>query len=845
MVLIRRRLTAVCVVGAMCASAPPRTQGFAPPGSFGRNQGAGDSFYCAERRLAATSLGERTSAALAPGRRERRAAAAVSRCSMASSSRKAAVRPGVAARSGAARAAASATRKRGRGRVPQSSSSTGVAVKDRAATDVGAVDKQSRAKGASSQAIAPTAAAMGGGGASANLPPPAKGFRRKNSGGGKKKKTTAATAAAAESKADAAGGVAPPLQDVSPSVPAKTVSAPSSSSSSSSDANPLNVYFKTLKKIKLLKPDEEVVLGRQIQRGLQLERVRDRLETAHGAAPSCEEWASTLHLTKDELLRELAVADEAKEHMISANLRLVVSMARGYRGRGLAFPDLIQEGTMGLVKACEKFNPEMGFQFYTYAQWWIKKSILTGIANQSRVIRLPTQVHAFLSSIRKYTYELTVDGKVPTDEELGDKLGATVEKIQHYRQAALRTDSISLDTRASNKVSDGAADDLGTQIGEKNTPNPEDATQAFYMKGKVTALLATLKDREQKVVRARYGLDGATSKTLEEIGRDLGLTRERVRQIESKALSKLRQPYRNYRVREHKVGQIFVDAGLREPASEAVAAARALIAEAEGLEAKQRQPAIGVEKGGAAGLAAAGDRPLKIEFKAGVDASESTQAVEAVLVAALDRAPAAEGVPAKRESGGRSGSNKAAAAAAAAAAAPPKQKADEVKVSSHPVDEETNGLRVAGSEKARRVGAGLELPALAVTPAGKLDVESKRSLTKRGESTHAGATIRLDAGLDIAGGGDANCSDGGGDSDSPAAAATVLSAEEQRALEIESKRKSLNKAWNKKSEAAVDRLERELAQSAAALAMLEGEQEEWERSVGREVEEKSLSMASL
>ncbi|CAB1106413.1 unnamed protein product [Ectocarpus sp. CCAP 1310/34] len=845
MVLIRRRLTAVCVVGAMCASAPPRTQGFAPPASFGRTHGAGDSFHCAERRLAATSLGESTSAASAPGRRERRAAAAVSRYSMASSSRKAAARPGVAARSGAARAAAAATRKRGRDRVPQSSSSAGAAVKDRAATDVGAVDKQLRARGAGSQARAPTVAAMGGGGrALANPPPPAKGFRRKNSGSGKKKKITAA---AAESKADTAGGVAPPSKEVSPSVPAKTVSAmssSSSSSSSSSDANPLNVYFKTLKKIKLLKPDEEVVLGRQIQRGLQLERVRDRLETAHGAAPSCEEWASTLHLTKDELLRELAVADEAKEHMISANLRLVVSMARGYRGRGLAFPDLIQEGTMGLVKACEKFNPEMGFQFYTYAQWWIKKSILTGIANQSRVIRLPTQVHAFLSSIRKYTYELTVDGRVPTDEELGDKLGATVEKIQHYRQAALRTDSISLDTRASNKVSDGAADDLGTQIGEKSTPNPEDATQAFYMKGKVTALLATLKDREQKVVRARYGLDGATSKTLEEIGRDLGLTRERVRQIESKALSKLRQPYRNYRVREHKVGQIFVDAGLREPASEAVAAARALIAEAEGLEAKQRQPASGVEKGGAAGLAAAGDRPLKIEFKAGVDASESTQAVEAVLVAALDRAPATDAVPARRESGGKSGSKK--AAAAAAAGAPSKRKADEVKVCGHPADEVTNGLGVAGLEKACRVVAGLELPALAVTPAGKLDVESKRSLEERGEPTHVGATIRLGAGLDKAGGGDANPSDGGRKSDSSAAAAAaLLSAEEQRALEIESKRKSLNKAWNKKSEAAVDRLERELAQSAAALAMLEGEQEEWERSVGRGVEEKSLSLASL
>lgn len=110
--------------------------------------------------------------------------------------------------------------------------------------------------------------------------------------------------------------------------------------------------------------------------------MRDRLEANQGAAPTSEEWASTLNLTKDEMLRELAVADKAKKHMISANLRLVVSMARNYQHRGLEFPDLIQEGTMGLVKATEKFNPEMGFKFYTYATWWIKQSLLTGIANQ-------------------------------------------------------------------------------------------------------------------------------------------------------------------------------------------------------------------------------------------------------------------------------------------------------------------------------------------------------------------------------------------------------------------------------------------------------------------------------
>ena len=118
--------------------------------------------------------------------------------------------------------------------------------------------------------------------------------------------------------------------------------------------------------------------------GLQLERVRDRLESTHGVAPTYEEWAATLNLTKKDMLRELAVAGKAKEHMISANLRLVVSMARTYQYRGLALPDLIQEGTMGLVKATEKFNPEMGFKFNTYATWWIKQSILTGIANQVR-----------------------------------------------------------------------------------------------------------------------------------------------------------------------------------------------------------------------------------------------------------------------------------------------------------------------------------------------------------------------------------------------------------------------------------------------------------------------------
>lgn len=394
-----------------------------------------------------------------------------------------------------------------------------------------------------------------------------------------------------------------------------------------------------------------------------------------------------------------------------------------------------------------------------------------------------------------------------------------------------------------------------------------------------------------QVVRARYGLDGATSKTLEQVGREMGLTRERVRQIEVKALAKLRQPYRNYRVREHEMGQIFVDAGLREPAIEAVDAARALIAEAEGLE--KQQPAVAVAAA-AAGvkqpvLAAAGDRPLKIEFKPGVDASESTQAVEAVLVAALDRTPTTV-----------------AAAAAVGAAAPPQRQlsrdgggveppATEFRTSiaekpqqqqqqrggvlKGDLDVELGGAAAAGSERlisaeesqplvgetqprsernGSRLGGAEALPpgsrrgmpkvetkkhlgtngqGVGSEPERLVEVESER---KRGssvvavESDSSALSVEPLPVLEV----------DGVDLRQPAAVPPLAPDDEQRAREIESKRKSLDKAWNKKSEAAVDRLERELAQSAAALALLEMEQEEWERSVGESVGQKSLSMAT-
>lgn len=376
----------------------------------------------------------------------------------------------------------------------------------------------------------------------------------------------------------------------------------------------------------------------------------------------------------------------------------------------------------------------------------------------------------------------------------------------------------------------------------------------------------------RQVVKARYGLDGTTSKTLEEIGREMGFTRERVRQIEAKALSKLRQPYRNYRVREHKTGQIFVDAGLREPASEAVSAARALIAEAEGLE--RQQPAVaaaGVEQ---PAVAAAGDRPLKIEFAEGVDASESTQAVEAVLVAALDRTPAAAEPKVKREKkplrmnvrpAKRGGGAAEQSQPAGASPAPAVRPTREGVVAGLIPDGEAGTAVAAAAEPAHNGNSAgiLGVPGVSLSPDSRrllLDMESQQGVVGPEQPAYADVN-RLGAGG--MGTGPDQVVDGeaerngtavsdpafavesltGAGADLPASAARTP--EEQRAMEIESKRKSLDKAWNKKSEAAVDRLERELAQSAAALALLEGEQEEWERSVGGAVEEKSLSMASL
>ncbi|CBN79861.1 chloroplast RNA-polymerase sigma factor precursor [Ectocarpus siliculosus] len=380
----------------------------------------------------------------------------------------------------------------------------------------------------------------------------------------------------------------------------------------------LAFYLRTVAKVDLLKPHEEIVLGRQIQKGVSYENTRDHLQLMRGYEPSEEEWAVALGMDREELVKELSRASKAKMAMLAANLRLVVSVAKRYRFQKLSFQDLIQEGTFGLVKAAEKFDPERGFKFSTYATWWIKQSIMRGIADQSRIIRLPVHVHDFLNRVRKATLEMTdKNGKLPTDDELAEHLEVSAVRIQYYRDAAQATLSMEAPRNIASKTSTspGKKVEMGQGVsGPEKTPDKQ--AQSDVMKQKVTELLMTLSIREQEVVKARFGLGGALPRTLEEVGRDFRLTRERVRQIEARALHKLRQPYRNYRVRDFKLDQMLVQAGVLGPPKGAIKAARQAVAEAEAA-AKRNEVALVHQRMGTApgGGKPAGDVGITSELQ--------------------------------------------------------------------------------------------------------------------------------------------------------------------------------------------------------------------------------------
>ena len=273
--------------------------------------------------------------------------------------------------------------------------------------------------------------------------------------------------------------------------------------------DPVKMYLKQIGCYRLLSPQEEIELAKRIQQGDQ----------------------------------------NAKNQLTQANLRLVVSIAKHYVGRGMLFLDLIQEGNLGLIKAVEKFDYTKGFKFSTYATWWIKQAITRAIADQARTIRIPVHMVETINKITRVQRQLVQEkGREPTAEEIAEKLDGTLtaERVREIQKIAL--DPVSLETPI------GEEDDshLGDFIEDKDAISPSDYTTKSLLKDELRSVMKELTDREERVLRLRYGLDDDRPRTLEEVGKEFGVTRERIRQIEAKAIRKLRHPTRSKRFGDYK-----------------------------------------------------------------------------------------------------------------------------------------------------------------------------------------------------------------------------------------------------------------------------------------------------
>ncbi|HEU5469893.1 MAG TPA: RNA polymerase sigma factor [Actinophytocola sp.] len=302
-------------------------------------------------------------------------------------------------------------------------------------------------------------------------------------------------------------------------------------------ADSVRAYLKQIGKVALLNAEEEVELAKRIEAGLYAaERVRAAEEDAEKLTPS---------LRKD-LRWIVRDGERAKNHLLEANLRLVVSLAKRYTGRGMAFLDLIQEGNLGLIRAVEKFDYTKGYKFSTYATWWIRQAITRAMADQARTIRIPVHMVEVINKLGRIQRELLQDlGREPTPEELAKEMDISPEKVLEIQQYA--REPISLDQT----IGDEGDSQLGDFIEDSEAVVAVDAVSFTLLQDQLQSVLATLSEREAGVVRLRFGLTDGQPRTLDEIGQVYGVTRERIRQIESKTMSKLRHPSRSQVLRDY------------------------------------------------------------------------------------------------------------------------------------------------------------------------------------------------------------------------------------------------------------------------------------------------------
>ncbi len=308
--------------------------------------------------------------------------------------------------------------------------------------------------------------------------------------------------------------------------------------------DPVRMYLKEIGKVPLLTAEEEIDLAQKMEAGVVAREKIALLEKRFDGAD--EQETAELKEEIGSLRGQLDAGDEAKKRLAEANLRLVVSIAKRYVGRGMLFLDLIQEGNLGLIKAVEKFDYRKGYKFSTYATWWIRQAITRAIADQARTIRIPVHMVETINKLIRVSRQLLQElGREPTPEEIAEEMNLPVERVREILK--ISQEPVSLET----PIGEEEDSHLGDFIQDDNVPVPADAAAFTLLKEQLVEVLGTLTEREQKVLRLRFGLDDGRARTLEEVGKEFNVTRERIRQIEAKALRKLRHPSRSRKLKDY------------------------------------------------------------------------------------------------------------------------------------------------------------------------------------------------------------------------------------------------------------------------------------------------------
>ncbi len=324
----------------------------------------------------------------------------------------------------------------------------------------------------------------------------------------------------------------PPLEEIE-EIPEEEIVDPNTLVDSLGIDDPVRMYLKEIGKVDLLTSDEEVRLAQDMGAGdaaqAQMEEYGDQFD---------EE-------VRAELRRLIARGEAAKQRLAEANLRLVVSIAKRYVGRGMLFLDLIQEGNLGLIKAVEKFDYTKGYKFSTYATWWIRQAITRAIADQARTIRIPVHMVETINKVIRVSRQLLQElGHDPAPEEIAEEMNMPVDKVREILKIA--QEPVSLET----PIGEEEDSHLGDFIPDEDASEPSEAASATLLKEQLVDVLGTLTSREEKVLKLRFGIEDGRTRTLEEVGREFNVTRERIRQIEAKALRKLRHPSRSKKLKD-------------------------------------------------------------------------------------------------------------------------------------------------------------------------------------------------------------------------------------------------------------------------------------------------------